>query len=608
MSRVLRSLIVACLGAVALTMAAAGAAQAAAQGQAAGCEWEVSEPPEPEGPPGRQIGPMGGFEAYGASATVPSSAEFEGARTLWIRPTFFDGPYRVVVSVVGARSVKRVCDVDPSAERRPVEALRVMAPAGEGPVRWRVEIYESNPDFDARSPPQLMIEGGPEAPAAYRLSSPPTSTVDWISVSPGSEPPCQLTRGPLHRGLRLEAGGPEVRVEDRFEVPQKIKFSAGLRGYARIVAPADMRLRITLLVSAMGGDKAACSLETTGRALAGVYLTVEPRWRNAFDRIWSVEVQQLGDTSPREVSVTGYREHDPLSQGRMEVPSGASTAVCYQSTTFVRFREPTAEDVPFTAARSFRLMLTASGVEVGPQMRSALTEALLEALRAWRSSCQHCRDDGFAVVDIDGELYGLPGLIGSDGLIGNYPPPQRGVISERPDWGKIGGRGTGAKAYDRLNLTPAMRDRICTAPPRPGDIYRAEGTALCREQLAGPETMVINLVLRGGRLNCSPSANVVACWDGSDLIELNLRDYRFYLDGPQTPLFGAGTRLVDLTRVMAHEVGHWHGLGHLGARPSIMSAKFSAAECLDDSTVAALNEIALGTRAPYVGAEFLEYR
>ena len=96
----------------------------------------------------------------------------------------------------------------------------------------------------------------------------------------------------------------------------------------------------------------------------------------------------------------------------------------------------------------------------------------------------------------------------------------------------------------------------------------------------------MNIKLLNGLTNCLNNGkrdpNIIAC-EKNNSVELDTHDFAFVSHESEGTFFGKGNRSVDLLRVIAHEVGHWIGLGHL--QPGIMAANFQDADCINDAVV-----------------------
>src|SRR5262249_51205141 len=145
------------------------------------------------------------------------------------------------------------------------------------------------------------------------------------------------------------------------------------------------------------------------------------------------------------------------------------------------------------------------------------------------------------------------------------------------------------------NNTARQRQRFCMQDDEKDYRFSAARSPLCRPSPPGSDQeMVVNLEWRPAGLTCDSRSAVVACWNGTDLIELNLKDYSFYVGDTGDDLLGKSAKGADLIRVFAHEVGHWLGLDHIDGDGNIMSDQLAAARCIDDRNMRLINAVAHG--------------
>jgi hypothetical protein len=160
-----------------------------------------------------------------------------------------------------------------------------------------------------------------------------------------------------------------------------------------------------------------------------------------------------------------------------------------------------------------------------------------------------------------------------------------------------------------LRLSEAQRANACS-PPASGveRFIDFRETPVCRRTLvASKDEMKIDFVFVDGATGCG---DAVGCWNANGVIQFDAKNYRYYIDDPSKVLVGRGPTAVDLSRVLAHEAGHWIGLDHVSTPFGLMSEYYEETRCIDDATYARLNSIVTGEAEAPVRqtGEALRYR
>jgi hypothetical protein len=140
-----------------------------------------------------------------------------------------------------------------------------------------------------------------------------------------------------------------------------------------------------------------------------------------------------------------------------------------------------------------------------------------------------------------------------------------------------------------------QRYRFCVQKSEDEHKFSAAESPLCRPSPPGSDReMIINFDWRPDGLTCDSDEDVVACWNGTDLIQLNLKNYSFYVGDTGGTLVGTAVDGADLIRVFTHEVGHWLGLDHMAGGGNIMSPTLAEARCIDDGNMRMIDSVARG--------------
>lgn len=238
--------------------------------------------------------------------------------------------------------------------------------------------------------------------------------------------------------------------------------------------------------------------------------------------------------------------------------------------------------------------------------------ALLNALENWRISCAMCTPYQFSVVDVDGDVYVPNGML--RGPEENY----RATFDAGP-WlpnhvpvsMKNMGFFTSSSGFVKVSDSMRQRRRFCNQLPEQYELFHfsAAESPLCRPtMISNDDEMIIHFRWHRDGLPNSDNQEVVAIWNGTDTIDVNLLEYSYYAGDVGQVLVGSANRQVDLIRIFTHEVGHWLGLDHQNYEGNIMAPKYPEARCIDDTILDELNKLAAGQRKPSYESGALLYR
>lgn len=587
---------------------------------AAPCQFEpMPTPPSNPNPQPVEIGQLAMERVRGATTQTSFKIE-SGAKgpvkLRWQRflpPTPLDLQQRLTVSVAGdgTAGFEPYCETGwlPVAQLPNFGELNL---AATGPVIWRAEVHEEN-----RTPTLTILE---EERATLMLIGELHGTV---AITPPPLPHFNKDRVDLQTPIVNCQVAKQAATSDAEAVKSATIAEGGLQIEGTIYARSGRTLHLKVERAAEGppvrilfsakpvgygiAPHPVCAIEVTPGSLeAAVWISATVPWAMITDFRWRITLDSEG-TSPT-IRYAVYRER----QTAIRASDARTHSSDAYSCTGIDIEKQAPVD-PLRAAMfqgayalTIRTNLQGQGMAEGAYRQ--IVDAILTSIDSWRLVCAACTPYQFSVIDIDGQVYV------ASGMLHGTPENFRATFIDLYPWAwwlfsrKSTGLFSSALSFVPVSGTARQRQRFCLQKDETGYGFSAAQSPLCRPSPpSSDQEMVVNFEWRPEGLSCDNRSSVVACWNGTDLIELNLKDYSFYVGDTGDSLVGTAAKGADLVRVFAHEVGHWLGLDHIAGDGNIMSDELSAARCIDDYNVRQLNAIALGEMKPSKKPEALLY-
>lgn len=468
----------------------------------------------------------------------------------------------------------------------------------DGPTIWRAQVFE-----DDKSPtmtvldeerPMLTMTGAFEGkPSVFPAPLPYFDTVR--ADLPGAPPPCSVTKqaevsdaSPVtaasiaEGGLQIEGtvyavSGRTLRFKiDRAPTgpPVRILMSAKPVGYG--IAPRPV-CAITVKLNDIGADE---------------WITATAPWAMITEFRWRITLDSDGVSPKLHYAVFRERRHSMAGKDTRSHSTDAYSCTNIDVSKGKPVDPLRAEMFQGAYALTLHTNLKAQGV-TGDAYRQ-IVYAILTSIDSWRVVCTSCTPYQFSVIDIDGQVYVAANML--QGPSGDY----RATFNPMYPWmwrvfaQKSTGLFSSALSFVPVSGTARQRQRFCLQQDETNYGFSAAQSPLCRTSPPGSDQEMVINVEWTQKLSCDDRPTVVACWNGTDLIELNVKDYSFYVGDTGDVLLGSAAKGADLIRVFTHEVGHWLGLAHMAGDGNIMSDELAGARCIDDRNMRTINEIAHG--------------
>jgi hypothetical protein len=462
--------------------------------------------------------------------------------------------------------------------------LRIPASADESTWRWHVSIFQRNltpRTYVTQQDLSTITVGGPHIDLQPRVNPallPPFN----IDGTPPAK--CEVTTTPP---------SDDALLNKHVHLPARTLDSTGfirlLSGgsVSVLVSPLHRGEEVTLRFFAKSIEEASSGEEVCNATLTADNTGDKQRivatwpWAIAGERLWTVAIETRRPSPAIELAV--YGERPPLTPSN----ASANSPSAYSCTGIRDAVLPLSEGRSvFHGVYALTIDTGLSAASVGNNAYTTVIDALLNAINLWRSACTSCSLYQFSVVQVDGTVYVPSNMLQgqADKLIARF------LDDMVPD--KNMGPFVMIEQYVPVPISPEQRTLFCHQVPEKDGIFSAAESPLCRATTASNDReMVLHFRWARDEAPCSGEADAIACWNGADLISMNLRDFSFYAGDVGSVVLGTAPHQVDLVRVFAHEAGHWLGLGHLNSGTSIMQTKFSHALCLDNLTLSKLNQI-----------------
>jgi hypothetical protein len=278
-----------------------------------------------------------------------------------------------------------------------------------------------------------------------------------------------------------------------------------------------------------------------------------------------------------------------------------------------------AQSIPF-AARSILQVTVNSSASVDSTMLSTIASQIAESMVLWRRACPQCIVGNVSLLKINDTLYVdsyLAGYLRSADLnnISIGPPPT--------DLGSPTGRleppapRSTTFPYDVVLsiLSAHLTARVPLIQYEPIQRTDKAFNNLCSVNIAKLPTLLhdvriglgcpsdpvndsdasakLALYFINGFTSCGKNIEIIGCSADELVVELNARDYTFVAHSTNDPIYGRGSRKVDLLHVILHEFGHWIGLPHLNSPENLMASSIDQSKCINDDVVKKLRETVL---------------
>jgi hypothetical protein len=481
-----------------------------------------------------------------------------------------------------------------------------------GPVIWRAEVHEEN-----RTPtltvldeerPTLMLIGALEGDAIVR--PPPLPFFDQQRSDRLHSPPrCDVTKQSATtdaipvKATSIAQGG--------LQIEGTIHAVSGRTLYLEIERASEgPPVRVVLSAKPLGygiPPRPVCVIEVTSSTLKDdEWISATAPWAMGVEFRWRITLGS--DATSPAIKYVVHRERPPSMAATLARAHASDAYSCTNIDMAKQTPVDPANARMFQGAYALTIHTNLHGEGVTGQAYRQTVDAILTSIDNWRLVCTACTPYQFAVIDIDGQVYVAPGML--QGTPENY----RATFNDGYPWvwrfspRKSTGLFSSAISFVPVSGSARQRQRFCLQQDEDEYRFAARQSPLCRPSPpSSDEEMVVNFEWKRKGLGCDTRPSVVACWNGTDRIELNLKHYSFYIGDTGDTVLGDAAKGADLVRVFTHEVGHWLGLDHIVGDGNIMSDELEHARCIDDRDVQRINAIAHGTVRPSHKPEALLY-
>jgi hypothetical protein len=331
----------------------------------------------------------------------------------------------------------------------------------------------------------------------------------------------------------------------------------------------------------------------------GSVLATDPR--RTPESVWEIELLAPISKVERRIAIQRFKEGDEKTNQR-DFPSSSGPVMALACDNW-QGEEPHARNDGFAGKLRLDLDLPPVSPDVDDQQMAAVSRAVLDAAALWVAACRECRADHLAVIVAGGDLYVRTALArwltreNIDAAVSEPLKVEEELVSELENEvylkaGEASDHRTATKRLEPYVAARVLQERIwsfCSRVPNESGAPTLASVhrALCdQDSLDKRARAKIAIQFRpSGSTYCGTDAEIIACRADNVLTEFNDRDFRFRIDGRT---IGLGSIDMDFLPVLAHEMGHWIGLGHLNQGKSIMASSAERARCIDEATIAEL--------------------
>ncbi len=542
----------------------------------------------------------------GATIDTPFTIKVRPRESLWLRwyrpapPTALDLWERLTVSRSsdGGTHFEVFCETSWIAAAQ-LNAFAQLKLESAGPTVWKAEVHEENrtPTITVLDEERPLLSFRGTLQGKPIVTPPPIPYFDQVRAeAPGVPVRCDITKvASTSDALPVTAAS---IAEGGLQIEGTIYALSGRTLRLKIDrARAGPAVKILMSAKPVGygiAPRSVCTIDVApGTLTQSEWITATVPWAMITEFQWRITLDSKGKSPALTYAVFRERKHSMASQNVLPHNTAA-----YSCTGRNITKQPPVDDLRaamFQSAYALTINTNLQSEGVAGSAYQSIINALLTSIDSWRIICTSCSQYQFSVIAIDGQVYVPAGML--QGVPENYRAtfiygyPWIQTISHQ----KSSGLFSSALSFTAVSSSARQRQRFCQQYDEKPYRFSAKESPLCRPSPPSSEQeMVVNLKWRRERLACDSRPSVVACWNGSDQIELNLKGYSFYVGDTGSVLLGKAGKGADLVRVFTHEVGHWLGLDDLAGDGNIMSGELASARCIDDLDMRAINALAHG--------------